>query len=277
MNNDNLIATLAKNAIKANPPAPTDYIDEEGLRRCTVCGERKQRYIDGLDNPVPCVCRCEREKRDAVELKVRRTELFKAAISQPVYQKVHNRYISGCTFANHDGAQPRVLQAAKHYVEGWPEIRANGYGLYLWGECGTGKSFLAACIVNALQAQEIPVLMASTTRLLTYINGASDSTGEVDSLNRYDLLVLDDFGAERQTPYMLEQLTSIVDERVNSGLPLLITSNVTPARLREPTEGTARLYDRIKQCVPLELTGRSRREEIADASCSAMRDLLGLA
>lgn len=274
---NDMLAQVALNAFKANSPAPTDYIDDEGLRRCAVCGERKQRYIDGLDNPVPCICRCEQEKRDAEELKMRRTELFKAAISQPVYQKVHNRYISGCTFANHDGAQPRVLQAAKHYVEGWPEIRANGYGLYLWGECGTGKSFLAGCIVNALQAQEIPVLMASTTRLLTYINGAADSTGEVDSLNHYDLLVLDDFGAERQTLYMLEQLTSIVDERVNSRLPLLITSNVNPAQLRNPTDGTARLYDRIKECVPLELTGRSRREERASQSCSAMRDLLGLA
>lgn len=277
MNNDNLIATLAESAIKANPPAPTDYIDEEGFRCCAVCHERKETFRPELAIKVPCICRCEQEKRNTEELKVRRTELFKAALSQPVYQKVHNRYISECTFANHDGAQPRALQAAKHYVENWPEIRANGYGLYLWGECGTGKSFLAACIANALRAQEIPVLMASTTRLLTYINGAADSTGEVDSLNRYDLLVLDDFGAERQTPYMLEQLTSIVDERVNSRLPLLITSNVNPAQLRNPTDGTARLYDRIKECVPLELTGRSRREERASQSCSAMRDLLGLA
>ena len=274
---NDMLAQVALNAFKANPPAPTDYIDEEGVLRCSVCGEKKQRWVDEIGAMVPCICRCEQEKIDVGKAKARHTELFKDAISQPVYLKVHNRHIAGCTFEKHDGTQPKILQAAKLYVENWPEIRANGHGLYLWGGCGTGKSFLAACIVNALQAQEIPALMASTTRLLTYINGADDSTGEVDSLNRYELLVLDDFGAERQTPYMLEQLTSIVDERVNSGLPLLITSNVRPAQLREPTEGTARLYDRIKQCVPLELTGRSRREEIAEKSCSAMRDLLGLA
>lgn len=273
---NDMLAQVALNAFKANPPAPTDYIDEEGVRRCSVCGEKKQRWVDEAGIMVPCICRCEQEKRDAEEAKARRTELFQSATSQPIYLKVHNRHIAGCTFENHDGTQPKILQAAKRYVEHWPEIRENGHGLYLWGGCGTGKSFLAGCIVNALQAQEIPALMASTTRLLTYINGADDSTGEVDSLNRYELLVLDDFGAERQTPYMLEQLTSIVDERVNSGLPLLVTSNVRPAQLREPTEGTARLYDRIKQCVPLELTGRSRRDEIAETSCSAMRDLLGL-
>lgn len=274
---NDMFAQVALNAFKANPPAPTDYIDEEGVRRCSVCGEKKQRWVDEAGMMVPCICRCEQERRDAEKAKAQRTELFKDAISRPVYLKVHNRHIAGCTFENHDGTQPKILRAAKLYVENWPKIRENGHGLYLWGGCGTGKSFLAGCIVNALQAQEIPALMASTTRLLTYINGADDSTGEVDSLNRYELLVLDDFGAERQTPYMLEQLTSIVDERVNSGLPLLITSNVRPAQLREPTEGTARLYDRIKQCVPLELTGRSRREEIAEKSCSAMRDLLGLA
>lgn len=274
---NDMLAQVALNAFEANPPAPADYIDEEGLRRCAVCGERKEKYLEGFDKPFPCICRCEQEKRDAEKAKARRTELFKAAISRPVYLKVHNRHIAGCTFENHDGTQPKILQAAKRYVENWPQIRENGHGLYIWGGCGTGKSFLAGCIVNALQAQEIPVLMASTTRLLTYITSADDSVGEVDSLNHYELLVLDDFGAERQTPYMLEQLTSIVDERINSGLPLLITSNVKPAQLRNPTDGTARLYDRIKECVPLELMGRSRREERASQSRSAMRDLLGLA
>ena len=86
---NDMLAQVALNAFEANPPAPADYIDEEGLRRCAVCGERKEKYLEGFDKPFPCICRCEQEKRDAEKAKARRTELFKAAISRPVYLKVH--------------------------------------------------------------------------------------------------------------------------------------------------------------------------------------------
>ena len=38
-------------------------------------------------------------------------------------------------------------------------MRAENLGLLLWGGVGTGKSFLAGCIANALMEQEVPVRM----------------------------------------------------------------------------------------------------------------------
>ena len=47
-----------------------------------------------------------------------------------------------------------VIQMAKRYVEQWKKVKAENLGLWLWGDVGTGKSFVAACIANALLATE---------------------------------------------------------------------------------------------------------------------------
>ena len=45
------------------------------------------------------------------------------------------------------------IQMAKRYVEQWKKVKAENLGLLLWGDVGTGKSFVAACIANALLDQ----------------------------------------------------------------------------------------------------------------------------
>ena len=55
---------------------------------------------------------------------------------------------------------------AKRYVEQWKKVKAENLGLLLWGDVGTGKSFVAACIANALLDQGIPVLMTNFSKIL---------------------------------------------------------------------------------------------------------------
>lgn len=47
------------------------------------------------------------------------------------------------------------------YVEQWQTMRTENIGLLFWGGVGTGKSFLAGCIANALMEQEVPVLITN--------------------------------------------------------------------------------------------------------------------
>ena len=51
-------------------------------------------------------------------------------------------------------------------------MRAENLGLLLWGGVGTGKSFLAGCIANALMEQEVPVRMTNFARILNELNGS---------------------------------------------------------------------------------------------------------
>lgn len=41
-------------------------------------------------------------------------------------------------------------------------MRGRNYGLLLWGQVGTGKSYLAGCVANALMEREIPVCVTGT-------------------------------------------------------------------------------------------------------------------
>lgn len=46
------------------------------------------------------------------------------------------------------------------------ELREKGQGLLLWSDVGTGKTFLAGCIANALMDRNIPALMTSFPKLI---------------------------------------------------------------------------------------------------------------
>ncbi len=67
-------------------------------------------------------------------------------------------------------------------------------GLLLWGGVGTGKSFMAGCIANALMEQEVAVCMTNFARIMNELNNAFAGRNEVvDRLCGYPLLVIDDF------------------------------------------------------------------------------------
>ena len=44
---------------------------------------------------------------------------------------------------------------AHEYVECWGADEAENHGLILWGSVGTGESYFAGCIANALMGRSI--------------------------------------------------------------------------------------------------------------------------
>ena len=81
---------------------------------------------------------------------------------------------------------------------------------------------------------------------------------------RYDLLALDDLGAERATDWALETLTRLIDTRTMRGLPTVITSNYRLGELRDLWGGVTgqRIASRIAgACDIAHLGGEDRRLE----------------
>ncbi len=58
-------------------------------------------------------------------------------------------------------------------------MKDGNYGLILWGKVGTGKSYFAGCIANALMEQEVSVCM---TNFATILN---DLAAKFESRNEY--------------------------------------------------------------------------------------------
>ena len=72
--------------------------------------------------------------------------------------------------ANDNGENP-LMDKARAYVENWKEAYKSNIGLLLFGDVGTGKSFFAGCIANALLDQDVPVLMTNFPIILNRLTG----------------------------------------------------------------------------------------------------------
>ncbi len=166
-------------------------------------------------------------------------------------------------------------EAARFYVKHWERMKEENIGYLFWGAVGTGKSYLAGCIANALLDQEIPVRMTNFAEVLNDLSANfSDKNEYIKNLCRFPLLILDDFGMERGTEYGLEQIYAVIDSRYRSGKPLIVTTNLTLHDLTHPQDTAhARIYDRLKEmCVPVQFKGESFRKLTAREKLDRMKE-----
>lgn len=172
----------------------------------------------------------------------------------------------------------RHIQMGKRYVNNWATVKENNLGLLFWGGVGSGKSFLAACIANALLDQGIPVLMTNFSKVLNRMGTlySEERYAYIESFKKYELLIIDDLGIERNTDYALEQVYAVIDERYKANLPLIVTTNLTTAQLRNPTDvAHARIYSRIlEMCTPVRIDCEDRRKAISSSKQEQTRKLL---
>jgi DNA replication protein DnaC len=182
------------------------------------------------------------------------------------------------TFENDLGYNPRQIKMARNFVENWEEFRKNSMGLLLWGDVGTGKSFIAGCIANALLDRGVPVMMTNFTRLLNKLTDlhSGDRNKYIDSLNTYPLLIIDDLGVERNSEFAREQVFSIIDSRYRSQLPMIITTNLTVEELKNPADlMRARIYDRVmERCTPVRVNNQNIRKGNTAANLARVKELL---
>lgn len=180
-------------------------------------------------------------------------------------------------FEKDNGKNP-VMKVARDYVSKWSDFASKNAGLVLWGDVGTGKTFFAACIANALVEQNVSVKMTNFSTILNDLFAESDKNKYLDRLNDYSLLIIDDLGIERGTEYVLEQVYNVIDTRYKSGKPLIITTNLTLDELKYPTDiPHKRIYDRVLgMCVPVMFNGTNFRKEEAEAKMEAAKKLFGM-
>ena len=180
------------------------------------------------------------------------------------------------TFDRDNGAVPQ-LAWARQYVEHWPEMRRENMGLLFWGPAGTGKTFAAACIANALVDLEVGVRMITLGEALLNLFGMSgeERIQYLEVLTTCGLLILDDFGVERRTPYAREQVYEIINRRYLSGRPMVVTTNLTLEELKNADRDDSRIHDRVlERCVPVCFDGTSLRQEKTAERVKRMQTLL---
>lgn len=278
----NLIENMVREASQDSHYEKGDYLNEDGLLMCGKCHTPKQcRFTakwDGTEKKPYTLCDCARERRDAEE-QARQAQNLRIEVNRLRKLGFPDSEMADWTFAHDDGTDPKTTSIAHKYVDNFPEMKKRGKGLLLYGPVGTGKTFLAACIANELINQGRPCLVTNFARITNTLQGMFDGKQRyLDDFNRLDLLVIDDLAAERDTSYMNEMIFNIIDSRYRSGKPLIVTSNLTQADLKEPGSiDRKRIYSRLlEMCVPIEVKGADRREKKLRNDSADMARLLGL-
>ncbi len=130
--------------------------------------------------------------------------------------------------ATADG-QARAVSVARDYAEQFEENHLHGRGLIFGGLPGTGKSHLAAAILQTQIWRNVRYL--TCLELVREVRGTwrKDSTHSesrvIDGLAQLDLLVIDELGASYGTDGEQTIVFDILDRRYRDVLPTILLTN----------------------------------------------------
>ena len=279
MNLTNAINGIERAASEQIKAEQGDYYGDDGLLYCGKCNTPKQTrvVIFGAERTPFCLCKCAVEKRDREESEQKRLE-FEKRVRELRRMGFPESDMQDWTFANDDKTNEKISTVVRNYFENFDRMREDGKGLLLFGKTGTGKTFSAACVANALIDRGIPVLMTNFARIRNTVQGLFDGRQEYfDGFNRFPLLILDDLAAESKSEYMQEIVYEVINSRYLAGLPLIVTTNLTADELKHPADVTnQRTFSRLfEMCIPIEVTGTDRRRDRLKEAHAEYKDILG--
>ena len=244
---------------------------------CPVCGKSRLRSMEilGTLQTFRIMCDCESAARDA--------DYERRAEEERALEIRNNRDIAftekrlrGCTFETDDRSNPMLTRVCRNYADYFEEFKRQNKGLLLYGTVGNGKTFMTAAIINKLIDDGRKVMMTNLSRIINRLWNEEDKNSYLDSMKNYELMVIDDFGVERESDYIGEKVYEIIDARYRSGLPIIITTNLTGDDLRAPGDvKKQRIYSRIfEMCIPFKVEGKDRRKAALGAETNYFMNIL---
>lgn len=129
----------------------------------------------------------------------------------------------------HFSAVDGISEENLHYLISNNWLFVKPVNIIIQGPCGVGKSSLACCLLNGCAREGASIRFYKMNDLaidiLIATNSPSDTKSLMNSLVRYKVLCLDDFGCEKLDPKVISFLYNLIDARWESK-PIIITSQL---------------------------------------------------
>lgn len=180
-----------------------------------------------------CTCKKAQEywkEKDKQNYKIAKRKHFKEIINKIYKQNYIGRKFQNLNFENFNSNTENELAIVitKDYVNK-NITSANTNGLIIMGESGVGKTHLAASIANKLIENDKIVLMGRLTTLLdmikeTFKDNTKSENELIELYSNVDMIIIDDLGTEKISNWALEKLYTIIENRNENRLPIIITT-----------------------------------------------------
>ncbi|MFM1539842.1 ATP-binding protein [Helcococcus ovis] len=244
----------------------TEYM-KDGHAYCKTCHERKDGEVKSLMDMKFIFknnCKCDRERFEKQKQREKEQEIERLkrscfiSMSQWAY-----------TFDNYKGEKDKSYIIAKNYVKEYEQMKKENIGLLFCGTVGSGKTYLACCIANALiEEYMIRVKIRNFAQIINDLQKSGfdlDKNEYIESLTNVSVLILDDLGIERDTSYAKEQVYNIVNSRYLKKKPTIFTTNLPYEKIQNSDDGVEyeRIYSRIiEMCIPVKVMGEDFRKRL---------------
>jgi len=126
---------------------------------------------------------------------------------------------------NDNTQMTKTLEYSKQYVKKFADSHKN---MLFMGRSGSGKTFLSCAIACELIEKGNFVFYTTAQDMISALESEKfnkDDKKDTKSLFEADLLVIDDLGSEYRTQFADSALYNVVNSRINSGKPMIISTN----------------------------------------------------
>lgn len=210
--------------------------------KCKFCGkDLKPIGLDYLYTNVSselieyerCTCKESRNYWKDVDFKIqekKKKEHYTEMISQFYSQNYISKRLKDYNFKNFKvtDVNKKEVVIAKDYSNKCINNEQEN-GLIITGNSGVGKTHLAASISNELIRENKLVLMGRLTSLLdmikeTFKDNSKSENELIELFSNVDMVVIDDLGTEKISSWALDKLYTIIENRNENKLPIIITT-----------------------------------------------------
>lgn len=208
---------------------PKDYL--EPIYDCAICKDT------GFVNSGHCDC-----------LKKRLIQLLYA--QSGIQHLLEENNFDTLSYEYYQGDDLKAFQTAVEVSKAMTaHFSSQKDNLLFYGTVGCGKSFLSGCIAKELMDHGMSVVYFSAAQFFDVLHQNSLYNG-LEDLYNYDLVIIDDLGAEMTNSFVTSALFAFLNERILREKSMIISTNLNLSELKERYSDriASRIVQNFKLC-----------------------------